>query len=227
MINKIDNLPFVNQKNALYLLLAMHIAGTIGLSIPETQELFKILTPFNLVGTAAIVLHFEERKSIGYGVFILVTFIVGFSIEVLGVQTGAIFGDYSYGKTLGFKLFNVPLAIGLNWIVLIYCTAQLSKQMFENTSVRILFGSFLMIVADLLIEPVAIAYDFWNWQSVNIPLQNYLAWFLISALLHAIFSVLMKDSNNPLAVKLFYIQVGFFLLLNFVCNLKTIFQTTC
>lgn len=198
------------------LLLAMHIAGLVGLSIESSRALFQTLTPFNLLATAAIVLHFESHKSKGYGLFILVTFLVGFFVEVLGVKTGVIFGEYAYGKTLGLKVLEVPLAIGLNWVVLIYCTAQLSRRLFKNLFLRIIFGASLMTVLDFLIEPVAIAYDFWSWESVAIPIQNYVAWFAISCVLQLLFNRLMNDSNNSLALRLLYIQVGFFLILNFI-----------
>ncbi len=216
MLSKIDSLPYINQRNAFILLLAMHIAGLIGLSIESSRALFQALTPFNLLATAAIVLHFESNKSKNYALFILITFLVGFFIEVLGVKTGVIFGEYAYGQTLGVKFLEVPLAIGLNWVVLIYCTAQLSRKLFKNILLRVIIGALLMTALDFLIEPVAITYDFWSWESVAIPPQNYVAWFAISAVLQLLFNRLMTKSNNSLAIRLLYIQVGFFLLLNFI-----------
>lgn len=216
MLDKIDALPFVNQKNAFRLMLAMHVAGVIGLALPETRDLFQVLTPFNLLATAAIVLHFEEAKNARYGLFIAITFLLGFFIEVAGVRTGAIFGEYSYGDTLGIKFLNVPLAIGLNWVILIYCTGLQSKKLFKSPLIRVIMGALIMTVLDFLIEPVAINYDFWAWESVSIPLQNYAAWFLISAVLHVLFNRLLPDSNNSLAIRLLYIQAGFFLILNFI-----------
>ncbi len=216
MLDKIDNLPFVNQKNASRLMMAMHIAGAIGLSIEATRELFQLLTPFNLLATAAIVLHFESNKGLKYGLFILITFLTGFFVEVAGVQTGLIFGEYSYGQTLGYKVFDVPLAIGLNWVVLIYCTGQQAKRIFQSPMLRIVSAALMMTLLDFLIEPVAIAYDFWSWEAVSIPIQNYGAWFLISAVLHFVFNKLMPESNNPLAIKILYIQAIFFLILNFI-----------
>lgn len=216
MLDKIDSLPFVNQKNAFRLMLAMHVAGAIGLAIDETQALFQWLTPFNLLATAAIVLHFETEKGLKYGLFIALTFLIGFFIEVIGVTTGQIFGVYSYGETLGYKVLDVPLAIGLNWVVLIYATAQLSNSLFNGLLMRVGTGAALMTAIDYLIEPVAISYDFWSWETAAIPLQNYAAWFLISAVLHVLFQKLMPNSNNSLAIRLLYIQVGFFIVLNFI-----------
>lgn len=216
MLDKIVNHPFVNQKNAFRLMMAMHIAGAVGLSLEETREIFQVLTPFNLLATAAVALHFEANKGLKYGLFIFITFLTGFFVEVAGIQTGLIFGEYSYGQTLGYKVFDVPLAIGLNWVVLIYCTGQQAKRIFKSPILRVVSGALLMTLLDFLIEPVAIKYDFWSWESISIPLQNYGAWFLISALLLILFNKLMPNSKNSFAIKLLYIQVGFFLVLNFL-----------
>lgn len=216
MLNKIDSLPFVNEKNAFGLLIAMHLAGVIGLIIPETQDLFKLLVPFNLLLTTAILLHFEKEKSFKYGLFIFLTFVVGFFAEVLGVKTGILFGSYTYGPTLGFKAFDVPFAIGLNWVVLVYCSAHLSKKISNSTFIRIILGSAMMVAFDFIIEPVAIKFDFWAWEELNIPIRNYIGWFLISLLLHTAFHFLIRSSNNSLAVRLLYIQVAFFLILNII-----------
>lgn len=216
MLNKIDKHHFVNEKNAFRLLIAMHLAGVIGLSIPETQDLFKLLVPFNLLLTAAILLHFEKEKSTKYGFFILLTFVIGFFAEVLGVKTGLLFGSYTYGPTLGFKAFEVPLAIGLNWVVLVYCSAHLSQKIASTTFIQIILGSLIMVAFDFIIEPVAIKFDFWAWEELNIPIRNYLGWLLLSVLLHTLFHFLIKPSNNSLAIRLLYIQVAFFLILNII-----------
>ena len=216
MLQKIDALPFVNERNAFLLLLAMHTAGAIGLSIEESRNLFQFLTPFNLVATAAILLHFEKHKNTSYFIFILITFLLGYGVEVIGVATGWPFGTYAYGETLGFQLFEVPLAIGLNWVILVYCSGHLAKKIFRNSWNRIISAALIMTMLDIMIEPVAIGYDFWNWAELSVPPSNYMGWFAVSAVLQIIFQRVVKDSNNSLAIRLLYIQIGFFTLLNLI-----------
>lgn len=216
MLKQIVESRHINPTNAFRLLLAMHIAGAIGLAIPATRDLFQLLTPFNLLATAAIIFHFEERKTANYVLFILATFLVGYGVEVAGVHTGIIFGEYSYGATLGFKLFEVPLAIGLNWAILIYATGMTSDKLPLPGVVRALVGATMMVLLDLLIEPVAINLDFWTWAAQTIPLRNYLAWFLLSFALHLFYQFLPFSKNNPLAIRLLCIQALFFLILNFI-----------
>lgn len=206
----------INPTNAFRLLLAMHIAGAIGLAIPASRNFFQLLTPFNLLATAAIVFHFEEKKTANYILFIIVTFLAGYAVEVAGVHTGIIFGEYNYGATLGIKVFEVPLAIGLNWAILIYASGLASDRFPIPKVLKALTGAIIMVAFDFIIEPVAIKLDFWSWALEAIPLRNYLAWFLISFILHLFYQFLPFSKNNPLAIRLLCIQVLFFLLLNFI-----------
>lgn len=214
MLKKIDELPFVNERNALALMIAMHTAGIIGLAFEESRAMFQMLTPFNLVATAAILLHFEKEKSSRYFAFIIVTFIFGFGFEVIGVKTGVIFGEYAYGETLGLKMLDVPLVIGLNWVILIYMTRAAATKFFKSEVLIILFSSLMMVVLDLLIEPVAIRFDFWQWEANHIPLQNYIGWFALSVLIQFIGIRIFPISNNRLNTNLLIVQFMFFLLLN-------------
>lgn len=216
MLKQILESRHINPTNAFRLLLAMHIAGAIGLAIPASRELFQLLTPFNLLATAAIVFHFEEKKTFNYFLLILVTLVAGYGVEVAGVHTGVLFGEYAYGSTLGIKLFEVPLAIGLNWAILTYASGLASDKLPFPKLVRAIAGATIMLLMDLLIEPVAIRFDFWSWTMDHIPLQNYLAWFVLSLMLHLFYQFLPFSKNNPLAVRLLYIQGLFFLALNFI-----------
>ncbi len=222
MIQKIDQLPFVNERNAFALLAAMHIAGVVGLSFDISRGLFQFLTPFNLVATAGILLHFEKEKNLRYFVFIISTFILGYGFEVIGVKTGVIFGEYTYGKTLGFKYLDVPLVIGINWIVLIYITRGVAQKISRSKVLIVLISSALMVILDLLIEPVAIAFDFWQWESNHIPLQNYIGWFLLSCLIQTIGLIIFPFSNNKLYSKLLVLEFIFFALLNILLKAQTI-----
>ena len=132
----------------------------------------------------------------------------GFSIEVLGVKTGYIFGSYHYGNSLGFKLKSVPILIGINWAILLYCTAQFAQT--KNPILNAFIGAFLMVALDFFLEQNAAKFDFWYWKNNIIPMQNYLAWFTISLTLNLIFQ---KQINHPanLTAKAFYIiQIVFF-----------------
>jgi putative membrane protein len=63
----------------------------------------------------------QQSKNVGFIIFVASVFVIGFFSETVGVKTGLIFGEYSYGKALGFQWMQVPLLIGLNWFIIIYC----------------------------------------------------------------------------------------------------------
>ena len=62
---------------------------------------------------------------------ILVVFIIGYFIEVLGVRFKFIFGEYFYGETLGLKILNTPLIMGVNWLSLSLSTFGIAAYIFK------------------------------------------------------------------------------------------------
>jgi putative membrane protein len=139
---------------------------------------------------------------------------MGFFVEVAGVLTGVVFGEYSYGSALGFKIMGTPPLIGLNWLMLIYAVYLIMNKVQINTILKILLGSTLMVVYDIIMEPVAINLDMWSWGGITIPIQNYIAWFVISAVMLSIFYITKLKYRNKVAPSLFFVQMAFFLILN-------------
>lgn len=202
-----------NEKYAIILLAAMHTAGIVGLALPYTQELFKLLVPFNLLANAAIMLLFQKEWSKSLGFALLTAMLVGFGIELVGVHTKVVFGDYWYKTTLGFKVFDVPLLIAVNWLIVIYTTSALVAEFQIAKPLKAILASLLTVGLDYLIEPIAIRYDFWDWAGGIVPFQNYLAWFLTALFLHLIFVYLPFQKNNRVAVALYVCEVVFFVVL--------------
>lgn len=139
----------------------------------------------------------------------------GFLIELIGVNTDAVFGTYTYGKTLGIKLWQTPLLIGINWFILVYCTGVFLEQFkIKNRFLFSLLGALILLSLDILIEPVAMSFDYWTWDGSVIPVQNYFAWFLFSGLMLWIFSSMSFNKQNKAAVVLLFSQFIFFAVLN-------------
>jgi len=197
------------------LLFAMHAAGIIGLNWSFTRPLFSALVPFNLLTTAAIVLFFHRGYSISFIIFCVITFLAGFLVEVAGVKTGVIFGSYAYGPVLGWKLWDTPLLIGCNWLTLIYCTGTITHNILKINWLKPIVGAMLMVLIDILIEPVAMHLNFWSWQDNAVPLRNYAGWFAVSLLLQILFQFLVRNKNNPVTTIVYLTQFVFFL----ACNL--------
>ncbi|NCB01468.1 MAG: carotenoid biosynthesis protein [Spirochaetia bacterium] len=173
-----------NPTSWIYILLPIfYAAGVLWHALDVTLPYMMILTPYTILITAIIGFYFELKHwSSSLALWIVVTFIITFSLEAIGVKTGLIFGAYWYGPTLGFSLFNVPLLIGINWTLIIMGFIIIIKKFTQNIYAVSLLTGGATLLFDYIMEPVAIRYDYWTWEGVAIPLQNYIAWFIIAAL---------------------------------------------
>lgn len=198
-----------------FIIILFHLVGLCGFLTPELSELFIDLVPFHLLLMLLLLIFSIKEWSSHILLFAGIIFTAGFLIELIGVNTDAIFGSYTYGKALGIKLWQTPLLIGINWLILVYCTGVFLEQFKMKT--RFLFsllGALILLSLDILIEPVAMRFDYWTWDGSVIPVQNYLAWFLFSGLMLWIFSSISFNKKNKAAVVLLFSQFIFFAVLN-------------
>ncbi len=205
----------MNEKIAIGVLCILHIVGYVGIGLGVAPELIW-LTPINLLISLLIARHFESNSIKAYMLFAIPAFLLGYGIEVAGVNTGLIFGEYQYGSVLGSKIWGTPLMIGVNWVLLTYAAGYALNAISPkwHTSLKAAFAATLLVILDFIIEPVAVKWDMWSWTEVDIPLQNYLAWWLIAFGMMHIFFYSFKNSTNKVAVAVLIIQFLFFGLLN-------------
>ncbi len=206
-------MSFTKNQIASALLILFHLVGAIGLLSPY-KELVLQLTPINLILSTVILLSLQMEFNRSFLIFCLIIFLSGFFLEVAGIQTGVIFGNYKYGQTLGIQFLNVPLVMGFNWLMLIYSAGVIFEPLKTNKYIKSLLGSGLLVGLDLLLEPVAIKYDFWTWDQGIIPIQNYIAWFIAAFFMLLLFYNLNFSKNNRLALLLYIVQFVFFSILN-------------
>lgn len=205
----------IKTDQTFYAKVFLSIIYTVGLfGLVLKPELFLPLTPYNLVLAAAILFYFHPAKDKTFIQFFLLVFLAGFAIEMMGVESGKIFGSYHYGNTLGFKIKETPLLIGLNWVVLTYCSAMIVQNLFNSIYLRSILAAGLMVLFDFFIEWYAPIADFWYWKNDRIPVQNFLAWFVFAFFFNLLFCVLNFKQKNPFALFLFLIQILFFIVLN-------------
>jgi uncharacterized membrane protein len=196
---------------AIAVLAIFHGVGFWGLMFSDKPAYFQALTPLNLLLTNVLLFSFHRSWSLAFLLFAQVVFGVGFFSEVVGVHTGLLFGNYSYGSSLGYKVWDVPLLIGLNWLMLVYITGHISNYTNWPTVVKAILGAALMVLLDFFIEPVAMQFDFWDWNQSIIPVSNYIGWFTISLLLQLYFQKAGFKKQNPLAPYVYLVQLLFFI----------------
>jgi len=204
---------FQTKTTSATLLIFMHAVGVIGL-LSEWSVIFLLITPFFLLLTFSLVLLNHKTFSTPFILFACIVIFASFFIEFIGVNTGKIFGNYTYGNTLGFKIGNTPLLIGILWFILIYNIGIMISSWSTSTVLKSLLGAFYMVFIDFFIEPVAIKLGFWSWENNSIPIQNYIAWFSVSFVFFLLFYTMNFKKHNPIATIVYCTQIGFFILVN-------------
>jgi len=209
---EIQNAAFRRVREVKIFYAIFYLVGVLGLTFPESRPLFIRLVPFALILGFAGVLLFHEAKWEWktFTAFVLV-YISGFVIESVGVNTGLIFGEYIYGGTLGFQIFETPLIIGMNWLFLVYVSSSLTERLNSGRFISFLLPPVLMVVYDLVLEQVAPDLGMWNWKNEVIPLQNYIAWFVVAFLFVLVFRLFGIKTSNKIAPLIFILQFLFFL----------------
>lgn len=195
-------------------LLIFYTVGTVGILLPEYREFMLRFSAMNLF-VSVIILILSRKKNIrSFWLMLAICFAIGIAVELIGTKTGLLFGDYSYGANLGPKLMGVPWIIGINWGILVVCTASLVNRIKASNLIKALIAAFIMTALDVLIEPVAIESDFWSWKSGEIPIYNYICWFAIAFPLQWLNFKLKAVESNKVANGLLLIMTLFFLILN-------------
>ena len=222
-------MPNFKKHSPIFLALLFHITGLIGIVFTPYKDWFIYSVPIVLLIMFLLLSITQLKFFRAYIGFFFIAFTIGMATEIIGVNTGLLFGNYQYGQVLGPKLYGVPLLIGFNWFNIVFCSGSLLTQCIDvlrskwnvNITSRtftiavVLGGAAIATGFDIILEPVAVKLNFWSWENGHIPLFNYICWFMISAILLGLKMHLKKISVNTFASSLFIIQALFFLLLNY------------
>lgn len=222
-------LTIISQTELIKTFTIFYLVGLTIFIIPFTRELFIFLTPLSLIFVFGALMYNHSEWDNKFIIFSVFVYLSSFIIEAIGVNSGAIFGEYIYLKGLGPKILNTPLIIGINWLLLIYCSRgvviYIERAYKLNISISkfwtIIISSLLMVCYDLILEVAAPIMKMWEFNGGYPPVDNYIAWFVISLIFHTIFnfttsknSILYKESST-----LFLVQILFFLSIIILSNI--------
>ena len=209
--------PGPRHRVAWWLLVTSYVFGAVMLA-HGVHPSFVYLTAPHLVFSAGLLLSAHRpRPSARLWVWAGLCLAVGWLAEYVGVHGGWLFGSYVYGDVLGPKLRAVPLVIGVNWILVVYAVCNslaLGARAWPRWA-KVLAAAAALVALDFVIEPVAIALDFWTWDGGAPPLQNYIGWALVGLAQAGLYFGLLPFAENRLAPVLLVLQVAFFAYLNF------------
>ncbi|WP_299258691.1 carotenoid biosynthesis protein [uncultured Aquimarina sp.] len=193
---------------SIILIWLFNISGIIGILIGY-EDWFLPLTPLNLLLYLGLIIwNSKINKILILG--LLIPFSIGMITEYLGVNYGLIFGDYQYGENLGIKVLGVPWIIGINWALLVYCTAAISKKIHCSLVISSFIGAILMVALDIIIEVSAPRFDFWEFKDGVVPLQNYIGWLVTAFIAHLLFQKVYKIFQYGVSIHIFIAIFIFF-----------------
>lgn len=196
------------RKYLLYFLILVYVSGAIGFLI--TPSFFSPFTPYSLLLTSFVFLIHQPLSKGPYFFGFIAVALIGYFFEVLGVKTGLVFGEYHYGRSLGFSLLGVPLVISLNWALLISCGIAVSKSVSANALLKAVCSALLISLIDLLIEQTAAQLDFWHFKYGKAGIHNFIGWFLISFIASFLLQKYLNSGNKKVALIILSLQVFFF-----------------
>jgi bisanhydrobacterioruberin hydratase len=232
MIQKTNEKYMLKSKTQIATAVAIlfHTIGLVGMFI--NKDFFVATTALNLLLMAGLLFYTQEKINLPFLIFVAFCFTIGLVVEIVGTSTGYIFGEYAYGKMLGISFRNVPLVIGVNWFIIMYCSGVTVYTILDKLSARVAItstkstspllktlsiisdGALLAVFFDWIMEPAAIKLGYWKWLGdEEIPSFNYMSWYIISTIVMIVFSLLKFDKQNIFAVNLLMIMMMFFMLI--------------
>lgn len=207
--NGVESRPIIG----VIILSAFYFFGVLGI-LSDYHDWFIEKTAFNLTLSFIILLLYQKSYNLALVWAFSFSYLLGFAAEYIGVNHGLVFGDYIYPNVLGPQIAGVPLIIGVNWFLITFCVASLIFPMKIRTIWKILLATVVAVLIDVLIEPVAMELNFWNWDNNEVPFQNYVGWAVISFLIFCFYALVKVSVENRIAIVLLLWQVAFFVALN-------------
>lgn len=196
---------------ALGLILSSYLFGTICIQLGFWPYLVNFTWFQMLLSAGALFAIEEDVNKVKLFQFFIPSYLIGYLTEVVGINTGLIFGNYEYGAALGVKLFGTPLMIGVNWFIVCFVVNDLLDRLNLPKVIHLITAAALITATDYIIEPDAIRHNMWNWFGEAIPLKNYITWYFVSLII-GVFYLWIKPNHSKLSFILYACMVIFFLL---------------
>ena len=128
-------------------------------------------------------------------------FALGMAAEWAGTRTGFPFGAYRYTGLLRPAAGTVPLVVPLAWAAMGLPGYAVGATLARSRAGRIATGAVALTAWDLFLDPQMISNGFWRWARPGpyqgVPLSNFAGWLLVSAVLMAVFDVLLAAVPRP------------------------------
>ncbi|MBN1368071.1 MAG: carotenoid biosynthesis protein [Dehalococcoidales bacterium] len=165
--------------------------------------------PLSLI-PSLVLLILHACWTLGYrrGTLLLsLAFSLGFFFEVIGINTGTIFGgDYSYQIGASPVWLGVPLLVPVFWTAFIYAGYWLVSSLLIWSEIgkpnrmdsgrgwlilAICLDGLAVVAIDFIMDPLQVKTGNWIWSNAGafygVPLGNFFGWFLVTIIVTSIF----------------------------------------
>jgi len=199
-----------SEKKILSFLRSWFLIGILGFAIPVTHSIFRHIIPFTILLMTIIIMAYHRPLNLRFIQITLLLALLGFGIEVAGIKTGLIFGHYKYGSVLGPRIAEVPIIMGINWVLMVYGGVAIASRTGMSILPGSLVSAIIITVSDFIIEKFAILTGMWTWVDGAPPLRNYSGWFIASLLLSLLYYNTVKSKIRKVAIYIYIYQIVLF-----------------
>ncbi len=209
------------QFSPILLAIYLSVMMTYGiLRLTNQTELIAFLTVLTVVLMCATSLvHMVESHGLRRAAIMAAgAFSITLAAELVGVATGALYGQYAYSDNLGVKVLGlVPLVVPLAWLMMLYPAFETTKLLFPHTSqssvptplnlsryARVLLAgtaAAAMTAWDLSLDPRMVSDGNWTWQNggeyFGIPLSNFAGWLVTAFAIYLFWLIVTARQQAP------------------------------
>lgn len=140
--------------------------------------------------------------------FAAATIILAYLIELFGVRTGLLFGQYTYTDLLVPRLpGGVPVPIACAWLLSALGAVAIARRIVPTAAAPIVVAAAALLSAllDACIEPTAaFIKGYWRWQESGIyygvPARNFVGWFVAALVIDAAVLSIVWGGGRSLAL---------------------------
>lgn len=146
------------------------------------------------------------KKAIGV---IIILSIYALTIETIAIITGIPYSKFEYSNLIGMKILGyAPFTVPFSFVPLFIGSIYLASLNVINKFKIVILASLFVLIADLVLDPAAVALNFWIWEAngifYGVPLMNFIGWIITGFIAALIFIILfgdkINDNNKPKAM---------------------------
>lgn len=131
-------------------------------------------------------------------VFLLILSIYAISIETIALITGFPYSSFHYNHLIGYQIGGyAPYTVPFAYVPIILGCLYLASIITTNKIKFVLSSTFFVLITDMMLDPAAVALNFWTYETnglyYGVPLMNFLGWIITGVIASLITLVLIKD----------------------------------